>query len=102
MKICLGANLAEALELSSSGMAVVVPSWLGRNSASSMNCPDCMLLLNFSGMGEEICQLRLFEVGGKNLYMLVSSQLELMRGWYKGLNFSLIFSNRVTHSWLSY
>ena len=51
MKICLGGNLAETLELSSFGIAAVVPSWSGRNSASLMNGPDCILLVNFPEMG---------------------------------------------------
>ena len=76
-EICLGDDLAEALELSSSGMAVVVPSWSRRNSTTSMNFPDCILLISFPGMGEGLCQLRFFEARGQNLCMLVSPQLEL-------------------------
>ena len=49
-EICLGVDL-EALEPSSSGKAVIAPSWSGRSSASSMNCPDYIFLASFPGTG---------------------------------------------------
>ena len=60
-EICLGVDLVESLEPSSSGMAVVVPGWLSRNSTSLMNYFDCILLMSFPGMGEGLHQLLLVE-----------------------------------------
>ena len=70
-KICLGVDLAEAFELSSSEMAVVVPSWSGSNLASLINCPDLIFLASFPRMEvKAFTDWGSLKLEGQNLCML--------------------------------
>lgn len=71
-KICLGVDLAEAFELSSSDMAVVVPSWSGSSLASLMKCPNVIFLASFPGM--EVKSFTNCEAGGQKPVYVVDQQ----------------------------